>query len=50
MGDKTRRQPRSSITGRFVSWWFAIRHPRTTVIEKIRRKTAAGDSDEASSG
>lgn len=32
------KQPRSSITGHFVSWWYAIRHPRTTVLERRKKK------------
>lgn len=31
--DKKKRA-RSSITGRFVSFWYAIRHPRTTIFER----------------
>jgi hypothetical protein len=33
-----KKRARSSITGRFVSLWFAITHPRTTILETIRRK------------
>lgn len=32
------RQPRSSITGRFVTLATALRHPRQTVIERRRRR------------
>jgi hypothetical protein len=27
---------RSSVTGKFVSLWYAITHPKTTVVEIIR--------------
>jgi hypothetical protein len=36
MPDKKRA--RSSVTGRFVSLWYAITHPRTTVLEAIRKR------------
>lgn len=29
-----KKRPRSAVTGRFVSWWYAIRHPRTSVLER----------------
>lgn len=29
---------RSAITGRFVSMWYAVRHPKTTIIERRKRK------------
>lgn len=32
---------RSAVTGRFVSAWYAIRHPAKTVREKIRRRNTA---------
>ena len=37
------KQARSSITGRFVTWWYALLHPRTTIIE--RRKGANSGSN-----
>lgn len=36
MGPKTRKAPRSAITGRFVTPEFAKTHPKTTVIETIK--------------
>lgn len=29
---------RSAITGRFVSPYYAVRHPRVTVGERVRRR------------
>jgi hypothetical protein len=34
------KRARSSVTGRFVSLWYAIRHPRTTMIERRKKKEA----------
>jgi hypothetical protein len=28
---------RSAITGLYVSAWFALRHPKTTIREKVRK-------------
>lgn len=28
---------RSAITGRFVSMWYALRHPKTTIIERKKK-------------
>lgn len=28
---------RSAITGKFVSAWYAIRHPRTTIRERVEK-------------
>ena len=33
---KTKRA-RSSVTGRFVTLAFALRHPATTVVEAVKR-------------
>jgi hypothetical protein len=38
MPDKKRA--RSSVTGRFVSLFYAIRHPRLVVLEAIRKRRA----------
>lgn len=32
------RRARSAITGKFVSLWYAVRHPKTTIIELVKRK------------
>ncbi len=32
-----KKRARSSITGRFVTLWYAITHPKTTVLEKVKR-------------
>jgi hypothetical protein len=29
---------RSAVTGRFVAAWYALRHPRTTVSERSRKR------------
>lgn len=29
---------RSSVTGHFVSLWYAIRHPRTTTLETVKKE------------
>ncbi len=34
------KRARSSITGRFVSLWYAITHPRTTILERRKKKAA----------
>lgn len=31
------KRARSAVTGRFVSLWYAVTHPKTTVIEKVKR-------------
>ena len=31
------RRARSAITGKFVTLAYALRHPLTTVIERVRR-------------
>lgn len=28
---------RSSVTGHFVSIWYALTHPRTTTIERVKK-------------
>jgi len=28
---------RSAITGRFVTLWYALRHPRSTIIERGKK-------------
>ncbi len=34
----TRRKYRSSVTGEYVSLWYALRHPRITVRETEKKK------------
>ena len=29
---------RSAVTGRFVRLWYALRHPRKTVRERVKRR------------
>ena len=31
---------RSAITGLFVSLFYAVRHPKTTIREKVRKRDA----------
>ena len=31
------KKARSSITGRFVSFWYALMHPKTTVVERWKK-------------
>lgn len=33
---------RSAVTGRFVSAWYALTHPRTTVKERLRQRRYNG--------
>jgi len=35
---KKKKRARSAVTGRFVSFWYALTHPRTTVMEWRRRR------------
>ena len=35
---RLRYRYRSAITGHFVSLWYAIRHPKTTIKELVRRR------------
>ncbi len=37
-----RKVARSSITGRFVSWWTALRHPDTTQVETVDKPPPTG--------
>ena len=32
-----KKRARSAITGRFVSLWYALTHPKTTVTEWVKR-------------
>lgn len=38
MAKKTRKAARSAITGRFVKKSYAKKHPKTTVVETIKKK------------
>lgn len=29
---------KSAVTGHYVSWWYAITHPRTTYRERRKKK------------
>lgn len=40
---KTFKRARSSITGKFVSLWYAIRHPRTTTVETVEKDDKPAD-------
>lgn len=31
------KRARSSITGRFVSLWYALRHTKTTAVELVKK-------------
>ncbi len=33
---------RSAVTGRFVTLWYAIRHPRTTILERRKKRGENG--------
>ncbi len=33
-----KKRARSSITGRWVSLWYALTHPRTTIVESIGKR------------
>jgi hypothetical protein len=33
------RRARSSVTGKFVSLWYALTHPKTTVVELVKKVT-----------
>lgn len=32
---------RSAITGKFVSLWYALKHPRTTIRERVKKDEGA---------
>lgn len=36
------QRARSSVSGRFVSLWYAVTHPRTTTIERRKRREGGG--------
>jgi hypothetical protein len=39
---ETFRRARSAITGRFVKLTTALRHPRLTIVETVRRRRKTG--------
>lgn len=40
------KRARSSVTGRFVSLWYAIRHPNTTTVESVKPNADAAANSE----
>lgn len=33
-----KKRARSSVTGRFVTLWYAITHPKTTILERRNKR------------
>jgi hypothetical protein len=37
VSDSRSHRYRSAVTGKFVSWWYALTHPRETVRERRQK-------------